>query len=287
MPSPHPLFDRQRLAANLARRKPEIDDFVAALVLDDLMARLDTIVRPFHTAIAIGPLAAVLPDRAATKAGPVAFARATTLVPAPGLPLLDAENLALPDTGYDLIVSLLDLQTINDVPGYLARAAAHLAPDGLLLVAAIGGMSLTEIRAAWLGAEAALSGGAHARVAPMLDMREGGSLLQHAGLALPVSDIETHVVRYADPLAALADIKALGGSNPLADRPARPVTRTLLGAALDQHRLAATDPDGRVRVTLEIVWMSGWKPDPSQQKPLRPGSAKVSLRDVLGDKSGN
>jgi hypothetical protein len=105
--------------------------------------------------------------------------------------------------------------------------------------------------------------------------------LQRAGLALPVSDVETHVVRYPSPLALMQELKALGASNPLADRPHKMATKTLIGAASAAYERLARDPDGRVRATLDIVWMSGWAPHESQQKPLKPGSAEISLTKVL------
>ncbi|HHY50274.1 MAG TPA: SAM-dependent methyltransferase, partial [Alphaproteobacteria bacterium] len=107
-------------------------------------------------------------------------------------------------------------------------------------------------------------------------------LLQRAGFALPVSDVETHVVRYPTPLALMRELKALGASNPLAERPGRPATRRLIAAASAAYEAAARDADGKVRATLEVIWMSGWAPHESQQKPLRPGSAEVSLAQVLG-----
>src|SRR5690606_12257913 len=116
------------------------------------------------------------------------------------------------------------------VPGYLAQLRARLAPDGLLLVAALGGNTLTELREAFLAADVEISGGASARVAPFIQVRDAGGLLQRAGLALPVADIETHIVRYANPFALMAELKAFGAANPLLDRPRRFATRTLLSA---------------------------------------------------------
>ena len=197
-----------------------------------------------------------------------------------------AETLSLPQRDYDLIVSIFDLQIVNDVPGFLARLRAHLRPDGLFLAAMIGGLTLTELRQAFLEADAEISGGAFARVAPFIQLGDAGGLLQRAGFALPVTDVETHIVRYQNPLALMAELKAIGASNPLAERPGRFATRNLLAAASSAYTAIAADPDGRIRATLEIVWLSGWSPHDSQQKPLAPGSAKVSLKQVLGKKAG-
>src|SRR5690606_17048372 len=155
----------------------------------------------------------------------------------------------------------------------------QLRPDGLLMAAFIGGESLSELREAFLAADSLVSGGASARVAPMAQVRDAGALLQRAGFALPVADVETHTVRYANAFALMAELKALGAANPLADRPRRFATRTLLAAAATAYQEAAGDADGRVRATLEVIWLAGWVPHESQQKPLRPGSAKISLGD--------
>lgn len=276
------VFDRDLIAARLRRRPGGLRDFVTALVLDDLEDRLLTVTRDFASALIMGPDAAPLPERGETRNGPFAYERVSTLLDSDGIPLADPEQLSLPRTDYDLIVSILDLQVINDVPGFLVRARAHLAPDGLFLAAALGGSTLSELRQAFLAADAAILGGAVARVAPFIEVRDGGGLLQRAGFALPVADVETHIVRYAGPLALMAELKQLGASNPLADRPERMATRSLIGAASEFYAERASDPDGRVRATLEIVWISGWVPHESQQKPLERGSAQVSLKDVLG-----
>ncbi len=276
------LFDRALIARHLARRPPGHDDFVTRLVLADLAERLAAVSRDFTRAAILGPDASVLPATGRSASGPFAFERLSTLLPAAGLPLVDPEALALPQRDYNLIVSLFDLDVVNDVPGFLARVRAHLRGDGLFLAAAIGGDSLTELREAFISADAEIGGGAFLRVAPFIPLRDAAALLQRAGFALPVSDVEPHTVRYDTPLALMRELKTLGASNPLADRPDRMATPRLLQAASAAYEQLAADPDGRVRATLEIVWLSGWAPHESQQKPLKPGSAKVSLAQVLG-----
>ena len=275
------VFDHQLIARRLARRSGG-EDFVTRLVLDDLEDRLLTVVRSFERALLLAPDASTLPERGNSGKGSFAFER---LSPLHGTHRVDPEQLDLPRNDYDLIVSLFDLQLVNDVPGYLSRIRAHLAPDGLFLAAALGGDSLTELRQAFLAADTEISGGAYARVAPLIPLRDAGALLQRAGFALPVADVETHLVRYASPLALMQELKELGAQNPLADRPGRLMTPRLLAAAAAAYAELASDPDGRVRATLEIIWMSGWAPHESQQQPLQPGSAKVSLTKVLGDRS--
>jgi len=274
------IFDRALIARRIARRRG--DNFVLDLALQDLQERLATVARSFAHAAIVGPDASLLPARGNSGKGSFPYERFSTLV---GDEALDAEQLTLPARDYDLIVSVLDLQVVDDVPGFLSRARAHLAPDGLFLAVTLGGATLSELRQAFLAADAELSGGAYARVAPFLDVRDAGGLLQRAGFALPVVDVESHVVRYGSPLALVAELRALGASNPLIDRPSRPATRALLAAASAAYEQISADTDGRVRATLELVWMSGWAPDPTQQKALTPGSARTSLRSVLKDKS--
>ena len=275
------VFDRPLIARHLARRPQGFDDFVTRLVLADLEERLGTVTRDFEQALIMSPDARVLPETGRSANGPFAYDRVASVLPTVGVPLVDPEQLDLPRRGYDLIVSIFDLDVVDDVPGFLARARAHLRGDGLFLAAAIGGDSLTELREAFLTADTQVSGGAFLRVAPFIPLNEAAGLLQRAGLALPVSDVETHTVRYETPLSLMRELKALGASNPLADRPHKLATLSLIRAASTAYEALAADSDGRVRATLEIVWMSGWAPHESQQKPLKPGSAEISLTKVL------
>jgi hypothetical protein len=277
---PPKIFDRALVARHLERRLADRDDFVTRLVLEDLSERLQAVIRKFDRALILAPDASAMPETARTASDPIRFERLSTV-----LGDVDTEALVMPRTDYDLIVSIFDLQVVNDVPGFLARIRAHMAADGLFLAAAIGGDSLIELREAFLAADADVYGGGFARVAPFIPLNDVGGLLQRAGFALPVADVETHVVRYSDPLKLMREVKALGASNPLAERPTKPATLRLIGAASSYYANAASDPDGKVRATLEIVWMSGWAPHASQQQPLRPGSAEVSLTQVLRTKN--
>ena len=194
--------------------------------------------------------------------------------------VLDEERLPFTDASVDLVVSLLSLHWTNDLPGALAQIRRALKPDGLFLGALFGGASLQELRWALTEAELELTGGAGPRVSPFADAADGANLLQRAGFALPVSDIDRVTVRYADPLRLMADLRAMGETGVLAERP-RPLTRAVLGRAVDLYRSRYGEPDGRVRATFEIVSLAGWAPHPDQQKPLRPGSAKMRLADAL------
>ncbi|WEJ58979.1 SAM-dependent methyltransferase [Devosia sp. FJ2-5-3] len=267
------LFDTELIARHLARRR-DTSNFVRDLVVEDLADRLGAHMRNFSSALVIAPDAQCLPETMETGSAPLRFTRVEAFAGTEEFP-------ALPDGEFDLVISLLHLQAVNDVPGHLARLRARMKPDGLFMAALIGGESLTELREAFLSADLTLSGGASARIAPMVQVRDGGALLQRAGFALPVADVESHKVRYANPFALMAELKALGAANPLADRSRRFATRSLLSAAAGAYAERDSDPDGRVRATLEIVWLAGWVPHESQQKPLRPGSAKTSMRDFL------
>jgi hypothetical protein len=283
--SPPQVFDRALVAHHLGRRPADGDDFVTQLALGDLEERLLAVKRRFERALILAPDARAMPMAGASAGGTFAYERVSTVLGGTDVALADPEALVLPRDDYDLIVSVFDIEVVNDVVGFLARLRAHLRPDGLLLAVLPGGATLTELRQAFLEAETELTGGATARVAPFIQLGDVGNLVQRAGLKLPVTDVETHTVRYGSALELCADLKRLGAANPLAERPAQPMTRGLLGAAAAAYQRLAGDPDGRVRATLELVWLSGWAPHESQQQPLRPGSAKVNLRDVLGDKS--
>lgn len=284
MTKPPLVFDRARLATNIARRKGQ-PDFITDIVVADLADRLAPVTRAFSKALIMGPDPRLLPGTAQSASGQIQFEKISALLDIEGFPTADPERLSLPARDYDLIVSLLDLQTVNDVPGFLENLRRHIAPDGLLLIAAIGGRTLSELRDAFLAADVEILGGVSPRVAPMIDVRDAGSLLQRAGFALPVTDLETHTVRYGTPLALFDELRALGATNPLLGRDTRLLTPRHLMRAAQIYAERFSDPDGRVRASLEILWLSGWVPHESQQKPLRPGSAQTSLRDVLGDKS--
>lgn len=274
MSQPPPIFDTALIGSHLARRTGA-PDFVTDLVLADLEDRLGALIREFPKALIIGPDVTKLPTEGQTASNRFAFERLAAFAGPEEVPDITGSD-------YNLIVSVLHLQAVNDVPGYLARLRARLAPDGLLMVAALGGDTLTELREAFLAADALVFGGASARVAPMIQVRDAGALLQRAGLALPVADVETHIVRYSTPFALMSELKALGAANPLVDRPRRLANPALLAAAANSYLVNDADPDGRIRATLEIIWLSGWVPHESQQQPLRPGSAKMRLGDVLG-----
>src|SRR5262249_6580647 len=157
-----------------------------------------------------------------------------------------------------------------------------LKGDGLFLAALIGGDTLTELRQAFATAEAEIENGVSPRVAPFADLRDLGALLQRAGFALPVTDVDRLTVRYASPLALMHDLRCMAAGNPLVERSRRPLKRAVLARMMQSYGERFADPDGRIRATFEIIWLSGWAPHESQQQPLKPGSAARRLADALG-----
>jgi SAM-dependent methyltransferase len=199
----------------------------------------------------------------------------------------DEEALPLGPESIDLFASVLTLQWANDLPGALIQIRQALRPDGLFLGAMAGGRTLTELREALFAAETELRGGAGPRVLPAAEVRDVGSLLQRAGFALPVVDRDLLTVRYDSALHLMQDLRAMGAGNTLTERDPRPLSRAVIGRAIEIYAERFSDPDGRVRASFEIISLSGWAPHESQQKPARRGSGQVSLADVLGSKKLN
>jgi SAM-dependent methyltransferase len=197
------------------------------------------------------------------------------------VPDIESEGLSLSPETFDLAVSALALQFVNDLPGVLAQIRRALKPDGLLLAAMIGGDTLTELRQAFAAAEAELEGGVSPRVAPFADLRDIGALLQRAGFALPVTDVDRIVVRYDSAFALMQDLRRMGATNVLAERRHTPTRRATMLRMAQLYGERFADPNGRIRATFEVIWLSGWAPHESQQKPLKPGSAKASLAEAV------
>jgi SAM-dependent methyltransferase len=271
--SPPVLFDRALLRVRQRRAaKMGAVPFLIDRVAEDMAERLQAVLRVFQHAADIG-----------TPGDQVRIALAghvAELSPI-DLPIDESEALGLLPESIDLAVSGLAFQFVNDLPGVLAQIRRALKPDGLLLAATIGGETLTELRQAFAAAESELEGGMSPRVAPFADLRDAGALLQRAGFAVPVTDVDRVVVRYGDAFALMHDLRRMGAANILAERRRTPLRRaTLLRMAQIYHE-RFTDPDGRIRATFDIVWLSGWAPHESQQKPLQPGSAKASLEEAV------
>ena len=296
MVSPLPLvFDRRRQRA-YRRRAATLgpSTFLIERVAEDLSDRLATVLRRFECAVDLGtPIDAVRRALAASgKVGTIIAAGALAGDPAVSrhraretlVVAADEEALPFRDASLDLVVSALALQFVNDLPGTLIQIRRALKPDGLLLAALAGGDTLTELRQAFAAAEAEIEDGISPRVVPFSDVRDMGGLLQRAGFALPVTDVDRVTVRYASPISLMHDLRRMGATNALLERSRRPLRRATLMRMMEIYAERFADRDGRIRATFEIVWLSGWAPHESQQKPLAPGSARQRLADVLGTK---
>jgi SAM-dependent methyltransferase len=191
------------------------------------------------------------------------------------------EALPLQPQSFDLVVSALALQFVNDLPGVLTQIRRALRPDGLLLAAMIGGDTLTELRQSFAAAEAECEGGVSPRVAPFADLRDIGGLLQRAGFALPVTDVDRVVVRYGNVFGLMADLRRMGATNILLERRRMPTRRATMLRLAEIYGERFADPDGRIRATFDVIWLSGWAPHEGQPKPLRPGSATASLEAAV------
>ena len=272
MSGPAPLFDRALALARATRKRKAEPNILTTTIAEELAERLGFVNRRFDLAclIAAEPhaIAARLEESGQVK-------RVEMRLPAA------SDDLQLEPGRHDAIFSVLDLQHVNDVPGALIQMRRALKPDGFLLACLFAGDTLMELRQSWLAAEAAVMGGVSPRVAPMIDVRELGGLLQRAGLALPVADLDRTIVRYADAVALIHEIRELGLSNMLTGRSRTPVSKRLLAASVNHYQQNFTDADGRIRATVEVAWLTGWAPHESQQQPLKPGSAKVRLADAL------
>jgi SAM-dependent methyltransferase len=267
------LFDRALLRARQRRaRRGDPATFLLDRVVEDMDERLHAVLRDFSDVADIWT-----PDVAARNLSSDRFKSVTRI----SLDDSESETLPLRPQSLDLAVSALAFQFVNDLPGVLAQIRRALKPDGLLLAAMVGGDTLTELRQAFAEAEAECEGGVSPRVAPFADLRDVGSLLQRAGFALPVTDVDSLVVRYDNAFALMQDLRRMGATNVMIERrrtPTRPATMLRM-AQIYTNRFA--DPDGRIRATFDVIWLSGWAPHESQQQPLQPGSAKASLEAAV------
>ncbi|WP_008542054.1 methyltransferase domain-containing protein [Bradyrhizobium sp. CCGE-LA001] len=270
--TPPALFDRALLHARQRRAQAlGAVSFLLDRVAEDMSDRLAAVMREFHA-----PVDLWTPGEG--------LAALRTRLPSLDLIAPDVaggEKLPLAAESLDLVVSALALQFVNDLPGVLAQIRRALKPDGLLLAAMIGGDSLTELRQAFAAAEAECEGGVSPRVAPFADLRDIGALLQRAGFALPVTDVDRVVVRYGNAFALMQDLRRMGAANMLIERRRTPTRRATLLRMAEIYAERFADADGRIRATFDIIWLSGWAPHASQQQPLKPGSAKASLAEAV------
>jgi SAM-dependent methyltransferase len=270
---PPRLFDRALLLARqnrAARLGPAT--FLLDRVAEDIAERQGAVLREFSNGIDLGSPG----DQVR-----MALSERVRHLRAVALPVSDREPLGLEPGSTDLAVSALALHFVNDLPGVMAQIRRTLKPDGLFLAAMIGGETLTELRQSFAAAETEVEGGVSPRVAPFADLRDLGSLLQRAGFALPVTDVDRIMVRYDNAFALMQDLRRMGAANILVERRRTPSRRATFVRMAQIYAERFSDSDGRIRATFDVVWLSGWAPHESQQKPLKPGSAKMSLADAV------
>lgn len=261
---PPRLTDRAALRRNRAKAKPEAL-FLHDMAIEDLQDRLSMVNRRFtEPAIVTGH-----PEKWTDAIVPGA-----KVVP-------DDEILDLTPGAHDLVIHAMALHWADDPVGQIIQSARALRPDGLFLAVLLGGQTLTELRAALAQAETEITSGLSPRVAPMAEIRDLGALLQRSGLALPVADGDPFTVSYASPLHLMHELRDMGEGNALHARLRRPTRRAVLTRAAEIYEEAYATDDGRIPATFDLITLTGWAPDASQQKPLRPGSAAHRLADAL------
>ncbi|MDQ0456509.1 methyltransferase domain-containing protein [Rhizobium paknamense] len=282
------IFDANLLARNRERafiRHGGEAGFLLDIVAEELAERLAVVERHFEDAAELHGLDGRVAEtcKRTGRIGRLQRIETSDVFSSPGLPVTEAplETLPLVPQSINLALSPLSLHLANDLPGLLIQIRRALKPDGLLLAAVAGAGTLGELRDVLLSTEAELTGGASPRVIPFADVRDLGGLLQRAGFALPVVDVEDYTVRYDSLFPLMQDLRAMGMANPLLGRSRKPISRAFFLRAAELYAERYSDPDGRIRATFSIIYVSGWAPDASQRKPLKPGSATTRLADVL------
>jgi SAM-dependent methyltransferase len=255
------------------------EDFLLVHALNDVAERLSTVGRTFENALLIAPLASNY-GAALFQDGKLKKLQYLDTITDAG------ETLPFNPGQFDLVLSVLALHEVNDVPGMLIQMRRALKPDGLMLAVMPGGDTLAELRQSLTQAESELYSGASPRVLPFADVRTAGALLQRTGFALPVTDAETITVRYDHLFALMRDLRGMGGQNALHARSRKPVGPRFFQRAAEIYAQEFSDADTRIRATFSFISLSGWAPHESQQKPLKPGSGKVSLASILGTPEG-
>ncbi len=193
----------------------------------------------------------------------------------------DEEFLPFMEEAFDLIGSNLSLHWTNDLPGALIQLRRSLKPNGLFIGALFGLETLTELKSCLMEAELEVKGGMAPRVSPFTEVRDAGSLLQRAGFALPVTDVDVITLKYQNAFALMQELRGMGETNALVERHKGFTDRKIFMRAVEMYHEKFSDEDGLIPATFQIIYMTGWAPHESQQKPLMPGSGKTNLKDVL------
>ena len=287
------VFDQDLIARRRKRALTNGDDkagFLLDIAARELAERLNVVERQFDQAVELhGYTGAAAREVLATgKVGALERVETDAAFAGPdgAIKVSSLEVVPLAPESVNLVVSPLSLHLTNDTPGVFIQIRRALKPDGLFLAAIPGSGTLQELREVLLATEAEMSGGASPRVIPFADVRDMGGLLQRAGFTLPVADTENYTVRYGSLFSLLKDLRAMGMTNPLAARSRAPLSKAFFLRAAEIYAERFSDPDGRIRATFSIIYVSGWAPHESQQKPLARGSARTRLADALGVREG-
>lgn len=274
------IFDRARVRRNRSRYIEE-HGFLANWAGTQIADRLQDVNRTFELGLQMGLRA---PKNHGGKVKTmIGMDMSEKLVSKAYAPVICADEEWLPfkDESLDLVINTLGLHSTNDLPGAMIQIRRALKPDGLFLAALFGGESLMELRHSLMAAEIEMKGGASPRVFPFADKPQMGSLMQRAGFALPVVDSEIVTVTYPDMFALLKDLRFMGEGNAILARDKKFAGRALFAKAAELYAKNFSESDGRIRASFEVIFLIGWAPHASQQKPLAPGSAKTRLADAL------
>lgn len=269
MHQPITIFDHALLRQRRARVREEAG-FLQREVAGRLAERLDVVRRELPVVHCPAILAQELKGRAGTEE-----------VVSGDMLEWEGERLPFAPGSLDAFVSCLELHWVNDLPGVLVQARRALKPDGLFLAALAGGETLKELRAALMEAELLVTGGASPRVSPFADVRDMGGLLQRAGFALPVADVDRIVVDYPDMFKLMHDLRGMGAANAVLARIRKPTRRAVFFEAARIYKEKFGNAEGLIPATFDILYCTAWSPHESQQKPLQPGSAKARLAEAL------
>lgn len=257
------LIDRKALQLHRARADLE-RLFLHQAAVDEIQDRLAMVNKTFNDIAVVSPFPTVWKP----------IAPRVVVLP-------DDETLDLASNSFDLIVHAMALHWSNDPVGQLIQCRRALRPDGLCLAICLGGRTLTELRDILSQAEISETGGLSPRISPMPEIRDLGALLQRAGFAMPVADNAQLTAQYCDLTHLMHDLRAMGESNALQNRLRHPTRRGIFARAGDLYKENFGTEDGKIRASFEVITLTGWAPDSSQPKPLRPGSARSRLSDAL------
>ena len=278
------VFDRALLRGRRMRAQAGYTDFdfLRREAAARMMERLAEIRRRFPLAVELGARDGQVADLLQAAGAVDSLICVDTGPSAEADVVADEDFSPLKPGAIDAVFSLLSLHWVNDLPGALIQIREALSPDGLFMAGLLGGATLADLRAAAMQAELEIYGGASPRVSPAIELREAAGLLQRAGFALPVADVDRIDVDYESVFGLFRDLRGMGATNALIERPRRPVGRAYFARLAEIYAERTARPDGRVTARFDLIWLTGWAPGANQQKALNPGAAERRLSDALG-----